>query len=198
MSGTILAMASSSSGVNADCTELYKEAKRFLQTAQKLTARTEQQLQQLCHAKARQQQQLDSNLLLPPLSSSASNVGRVKSMHDITPLLEDTASVDKKIREMQRRYFELAKDERSVRKTVFFRMRHVLAALERMKLSQFYILQQFVLMLLKLVSSRRAQQVLIYKNNTSALTTILNSNTAIRLHSNVYYSVLFSRTEKDC
>ena len=52
------------------------------------------------------------------------------------------------------RFIIAAKDEASVRKTIFFRARHVVTDIEKSKLSLLHLLHTFVSTLLKIVAGR--------------------------------------------
>ncbi len=124
--------ATSSGGANADCTELYRDAKKLLAQAQKSAARCESALLDLCATRARQE----------ALLAGPTNVGRLRALHDAAPLLEDARAALTKTRELEDRFTELARDERSCRKTIFFRAKTMLASLERTKLTIIFLLQK--------------------------------------------------------
>ena len=52
------------------------------------------------------------------------------------------------------RFIIAAKDQASIKKTIFFRARHVVTEVEKSKLSVFHLLHNFVSTLLKIVAGR--------------------------------------------
>eukprot|EP00095_Tigriopus_kingsejongensis_P009268 maker-scaffold361_size196684-snap-gene-0.20 protein:Tk09268 transcript:maker-scaffold361_size196684-snap-gene-0.20-mRNA-1 annotation:"hypothetical protein TcasGA2_TC011954" len=135
-----------SEGINSDCLELYKEAKKFLTLSQKSLAKLEVGLLDLINTKCRQE------ALLTP-----TNVGKLKSLHDIEPMLESAQSSVDKIQELEARFLDIARDEKSCRKTYFFRIRYLVTALEKQKLSILFLIQQYVMSMLNLVAGRHVE-----------------------------------------
>ena len=139
----------SSSGANSDCTELYKDAKRFSALVTKALSKCETDLLELCKEKHRleyQQQQ-----------SSSTGVGKLKSQHNVEPMLEAVRTCTVKIVDLEKRFQVLARDEKSCKKTLFFRARHVIAQLEKKKFSATLIVHKYIKHLLNFVAGRNAQ-----------------------------------------
>ena len=103
------------------------------------------------------------------------NVGKLKAMHDIAPLMEDAREMVDKAADLEKkyvgdpsyfiRYVQLApkflprfivatKEQSSVKKTIFFRARHLVTEIEKSKLSLLHLLHTFVATLLKIVAGR--------------------------------------------
>ena len=106
-----------------------------------------------------------------------SNVGKLKAMHDIAPLMEDAREMVDKAADLEKKYvgdqsyfnqrdltahlrtflprfIVAAKEQSSVKKTVFFRARHLVTEIEKSKLSLLHLLHTFVSTLLKIVAGR--------------------------------------------
>ena len=108
-----------------------------------------------------------------------SNVGKLKAMHDIAPLMEDAREMVDKAADLEKKYvgdqsyfkqrkqgttahlraflprfIVAAKEQSSVKKTVFFRARHLVTEIEKSKLSLLHLLHTFVATLLKIVAGR--------------------------------------------
>lgn len=132
-----------SSSVNGDCTELYKDAKKFCMLVQKSLSKCEQDLNELLNTKTRQE------VLLAP-----TNVGKLKALHNAEPMLEGIRTCISKIVFFEKRFIVLAKDEKSCKKTLFFRARHMIMSLEKAKLSLVLILQRYINAFLSLIAGR--------------------------------------------
>ena len=63
-------------------------------------------------------------------------------------------SIDRKGETSLPRFIVAAKDQASVKKTVFFRARHLVTEIEKSKLSLLHLLHTFVATLLKIVAGR--------------------------------------------
>ncbi len=87
-------MASSSGGANADCTELFRDSRKVLSSAQRTSARCESALLDLCATRARQE----------ALLAGPTNVGRLRALHDAAPLMEEARTTLAKTKELEDRY----------------------------------------------------------------------------------------------
>ena len=105
MSGSVMARSS-------DCTDLYKESKRFLAASNKTLVKFESHLLELVQTKARQE-----TLLAP------TNVGRLKVLHDNELLFTELRSTLNMTRTLENRFLDVAKEEKACKKTLFYRTR---------------------------------------------------------------------------
>ena len=99
---------------SSDCTELYKEAKKYIATSNKTLAKFEAAVLELVTTKARQE-----SLLAP------TNVGRLRSLHDNELLFTELRSTLNMMRTFENRFLDVAKEEKSCKKTLFYRTRSV-------------------------------------------------------------------------
>lgn len=74
----MMASSRSSDGLSKDCTDLYKEGKKFLTIVRKVQGKVEASLSSLCSTRSRHES------LLAPI-----NVGMFKTLHDVESVLED-------------------------------------------------------------------------------------------------------------
>lgn len=133
--------------VNSECTELYKEAKKYLGVTLKLVSKFENSLKDLISTKERQ------DTLITP----ASNEGRLKTLHNIEPLLTDMNDTLRQMRHMEQQFLTIAKEEKSCKKTYFFRVKHIMTSLEKAKLSLTFMIQRHISSLLQIVARRNVQ-----------------------------------------
>ena len=75
-------------------------------------------------------------------------------MHDVDPVLTDFKATMEKVDAQMAKFEELCQNEKSVRKTIFYRVKHALSHVERQKLHIQQLLRRFVDALLQMVSSR--------------------------------------------
>ena len=88
-------------------------------------------------------------------TSTASNVGRLRAVHNLDGIFADLRdNVVAKLTEFDSRFVDVAKSERSMRKSHFYRARHLVEKLEREKLSLFFLLHRHVETMLEIVSCR--------------------------------------------
>ena len=97
---------------SSDCTDLYKEAKKYLTASNKTLAKFEAALLDLVQTKARQE-----SLLAP------TNVGRLKTLHDNELLFTEVRATLNMMRALENRFLEVAKEEKACKKTLFYRTR---------------------------------------------------------------------------
>ena len=88
-------------------------------------------------------------------TSTASNVGRLRAVHNLDGIfVELRENIVAKLNEFDSRFIDVAKSERSMRKSHFYRARHLVEKLEREKLSLYYLLHRYVETMLEIVSCR--------------------------------------------
>jgi len=88
-------------------------------------------------------------------SSTSANVGRLRTIHSLDAVFADVKdNVVPKLSEFDARFVDIAKSERSMRKSHFYRARHLVEKLEREKLSLFFLLHRHVETLLQVVACR--------------------------------------------
>ena len=84
------------------------------------------------------------------------NVGRLKDIHDNGALFDDVRSTLGKVVGYENRFVEVARDEKSLKKTLFYRTRHMVAQLEKSKMSLLFLINKMVTSMLQLVAGRNA------------------------------------------
>ena len=104
---------------SSDCTDLYKEAKKYLGASQGTLAKFETALLDLVQTRARQE-----SLLAP------TNVGRLKTLHDTELLFAELRATLGAMRALENRFLDVAKEEKACKKTLFYRTRFCFLSLK--------------------------------------------------------------------
>ncbi len=133
------------SGATGECNAVFKECRKLLLQCNRIQAKLESASLDLSHTRVRQE------ALMTP-----TNVGRLRAMHDVQPLMDEAKEVMLRAGDVERRFLAVAKEQASVKKTIFYRCKHVLSDVERSKLSLAFLLHHFVITLLRIVSCRNS------------------------------------------
>ena len=84
-------------------------------------------------------------------------MGRLRAMHSVEGIFTELReNILVKLSEFDSRFLDLAKNERTMRKSHFYRARHLMEKLEREKLSLLFLLHRHVELMLQLVACRNA------------------------------------------
>ena len=82
-----------------------------------------------------------------------------KAMHNIEPLIADFKAIMEKIDALTVKYVELCQVEKNVKSTIFYRVKHTVAHVEKQKTQMLQLIRRFVALILQIVGSRAAHTI---------------------------------------
>ncbi|CAB4056479.1 unnamed protein product [Lepeophtheirus salmonis] len=141
--------------MNSESTELYKESKKYLSVVNKFLVKLQSQLEDLIILKSR----IESDII-----SLSSHEGKLKDNNDrdFTQIAFEFEPIQEKLDSVSSKFISNVKNEKSIRKTVFFRAKHMISKLEKSRWSCYHLLHKYVLIQIRMVSNRTNSDDWIY------------------------------------